>query len=71
MAHERRRPEFTFDEEKIEQLKQPASEVFEDGKIKFETLRHNLVHWAQDEEDNELEHFGLFWLGEKGTRRWW
>lgn len=39
MAHERLRPQFLFDEEKIKQLKQLAPECFEDGKINFETLR--------------------------------
>lgn len=69
MAHERIRPEFSFDEEKIKQLKQIAPECFEDGKINFETLRQNLGDWTQDEEDNELEHFGLFWPGKKDARR--
>ena len=69
MAHERIRPEFSFDEEKIEQLKKIAPECFEDGKINFETLRENLGDWAQDEEDGELEHFGLFWPGKKDARR--
>jgi adenine-specific DNA-methyltransferase len=69
MAHERLRPEFTFDEAKIEQLKQLAPECFEDGKINFETLRQNLGDWAQDEDDAELEHFGLFWPGKREARR--
>ena len=51
MAHERLRPQFLFDEEKIKQLKQLAPESFEDGKINFETLRQNLGDWVQDEED--------------------
>lgn len=69
MAHERIKPEFLFDEEKIKQLKQIAPECFEDGKLNFETLRQNLGDWAQDEEDGELEHFGLFWPGKKDARR--
>lgn len=69
MAHERIKPEFLFDEEKINQLKQIAPECFEDGKLNFETLRQNLGDWAQDEEDGELEHFGLFWPGKKDARR--
>ena len=55
MAHERLRPEFTFDEEKIKQLKQIAPECFEDGKINPDTLLQNLGQWKQDEDD-ELEH---------------
>lgn len=69
MAHERIKPEFLFDEEKIKQLKQIAPECFEDGKINFETLRQNLGDWKQDEEDGDLEHFGLFWPGKKDARR--
>lgn len=69
MAHERLRPQFLFDEEKIKQLKQLAPESFEDGKINFETLRQNLGDWAQDEEDKDLEHFGLFWPGKRDARR--
>ena len=69
MAHERLRPQFLFDEEKLKQLKQLAPESFEDGKINFETLRQNLGDWAQDEEDKDLEHFGLFWPGKRDARR--
>lgn len=69
MAHERLRPQFLFDEEKIKQLKQLAPECFEDGKINFETLRQNLGDWAQDEEEKDLEHFGLFWPGKRDARR--
>lgn len=69
MAHERLRPQFIFDEEKIKQLQQLAPESFEDGKINFETLRQNLGDWAQDEEDPALEHFGLFWPGKRDARR--
>lgn len=68
MAHEKLKPNFVFDEEKIEKLKQLAPECFEDGKINFETLKQNLGHWS-DEEDESLEHFGLFWPGKKLARR--
>ena len=69
MAHERLRPHYIFDETKIEQLKQIAPECFEDGKINFETLRQNLGDWTQNEEDPELEHFGLFWPGKRDARK--
>lgn len=68
MAHERLRPAYLFDEEKIKQLKQLAPECFEDGKVNFETLRQNLGDWESDEDD-ELEHFGLFWPGKKDARK--
>ncbi|MBW2937532.1 site-specific DNA-methyltransferase [Aureisphaera sp. CAU 1614] len=69
MAHEKLRPEFTFDDNKINQLKQIVPECFEDGKINFDTLRQNLGDWAQDEDDDTLEHFGLFWPGKKQARK--
>ncbi|GAA4971483.1 site-specific DNA-methyltransferase [Algibacter aquimarinus] len=69
MAHEKLQPEFTFDDDKINQLKQIVPECFEDGKINFETLRQNLGDWAQDEDDDTLEHFGLFWPGKKEARK--
>ena len=69
MAHEKIRPEFYFDDEKINQLKQIVPECFEDGKINFETLRQNLGDWAQDEDDENLEHFGLFWPGKSLARK--
>ncbi|GAA0194187.1 hypothetical protein GCM10009122_57470 [Fulvivirga kasyanovii] len=68
MSHEKLRPQFLFDEEKIKQLKQIAPECFGDGKINFETLKQNLGEWTQDE-DGETEHFGLFWPGKKDARR--
>ncbi|KAA5542331.1 site-specific DNA-methyltransferase [Adhaeribacter rhizoryzae] len=68
MAHERIKPEFLFDEEKIKQLKQIAPECFEDGKINFETLRQNLGDWL-DDEVSDIEHFGLIWPGKKDARR--
>ncbi|MEP2670421.1 MAG: site-specific DNA-methyltransferase [Cyclobacteriaceae bacterium] len=69
MAHERLRPQFLFDEEKIKQLKKIAPECFEDGKINFETLKQNLGEWAQEDEDGEAEHFGLSWPGKREARK--
>lgn len=69
MSHERLRPHYFFDEEKIVQLKQIVPECFEDGKINFETLRQNLGDWSQNEEDPELEHFGLLWPGKRDARK--
>ena len=68
MAHEKLKPNFVFDEEKIEKLKQLAPECFEDGKINFETLKQNLGEWSE-EEDESIEHFGLLWPGKKQARR--
>jgi adenine-specific DNA-methyltransferase len=68
MPHERLKPEFLFDDDKIAQLKHVAPEAFEDGKINFETLRHNLGDWVQ-REDSDLEYYGLFWPGKKDARK--
>ena len=69
MAHEKLRPEYFFDEAKIAKLKHLAPECFEDGKINFTTLSQNLGDWRLDEEDPELEHFGLFWPGKRDARK--
>lgn len=69
MAHEKLRPNYIFDEVKIEQLKQIAPECFEDGQINFETLKQNLGEWSENEENPELEHFGLFWPGKRDARK--
>jgi len=69
MAHEKLRPDYLFDEAKIAQLKKLAPECFEDGKINFTTLSQNLGDWRLDEEDPELEHFGLFWPGKRDARK--
>lgn len=69
MAHERLRPDFLFDEEKINQLKQIAPECFEDGKINFDTLKQNLGDWTVEDNREDVEHFGLFWPGKKEARR--
>ena len=69
MAHEKLRPQYLFDAEKIEKQKQLTPECFEDGKINFETLKQNLGDWTQNEEDPDLEHFGLFWPGKRDARK--
>jgi adenine-specific DNA-methyltransferase len=69
MAHEKLRPSYFFDEERIKQLKQIAPECFEDGEINFDTLRENLGDFTQHEEDPDLEHFGLFWPGKRDARK--
>lgn len=68
MSHERLKPEYLFDEEKLNELKKIAPECFEDGKINFQTLRQNLGDWVQDD-DEDSEHFGLNWPGKKEARK--
>jgi adenine-specific DNA-methyltransferase len=68
MAHERLRPTFQFDEERLNQLRQIAPEAFADGKINWETLRASLGEHLE-EESTDTEHFGLFWPGKRQARR--
>ncbi len=68
MPHERLRPSFVFDEEKIEHLRQIAPEAFADGKINWEVLKQALGEQLE-EEDANAEHFGLFWPGKREARK--
>jgi len=68
MPIERLRPSFSFDEERIQELKRIVPEVFADGKINWETLKNALGEHLEDE-TAEIEHFGLFWPGKKEARR--
>lgn len=68
MAIEKLRPSWTFDEERIEELKRIAPEAFADGKINWDVLREALGDYL--EEDNpDVEHFGLFWPGKREARK--
>jgi adenine-specific DNA-methyltransferase len=68
MPIEKLRPSFTFDQDKIEQLKAVAPEAFADGKINWDALRAALGDHLEPE-DAEAEHFGLFWPGKREARR--
>ncbi len=68
MPIERLRPSFSFDGERIKELKKIAPEAFADGKINWETLKEALGEYLEDE-SGEVEHFGLFWPGKKEARK--
>lgn len=68
MPHEKLRPSFTIDEEKLSQLKQVIPEAFADGKINWEVLKEALGE-RLEEEGVEAEHFGLFWPGKREALR--
>jgi adenine-specific DNA-methyltransferase len=68
MSYERLRPTFTFDAERIEQLKAIVPEAFADGAINWEALRAALGDYLE-EEGADAEHFGLFWPGKRAARR--
>jgi len=68
MPHERLRPKYHFDQERIDALREIAPEAFADGKINWATLKEALGTQIADEEADS-EHFGLFWPGKRDARR--
>lgn len=68
MSVEKLRPSFTFNEERIEQLKAVAPEAFADGKINWSALKFALGEFLEAEETN-VEHYGLIWPGKREARR--
>lgn len=62
------RPTFTFDQDRLAQLRALAPEAFADGKINWEVLKEALGENLEDESPN-AEHFGLFWPGKREARR--
>jgi adenine-specific DNA-methyltransferase len=68
MPHERLRPEYLFDQDRIDALRSIAPEVFADGKINWSTLKEALGTQIEDDEA-DAEHFGLFWPGKREARR--
>ncbi len=67
MPHERLRPSFTFDDDRIEELKKITPEAFADNQINWEVLKEALGDYL--EEEGETEHFGLFWPGKREARK--
>lgn len=63
---EKLRPTFTFDEDRLAQLRAVVPEAFADGKVNWETLREALGAMLEDETQ---EHFGLTWPGKREARR--
>lgn len=61
-------PTFTFDEDRMAQLRAVVPEAFADGRINWETLRAALGEHLEDDEA-DAEHFGLFWPGKRAARR--
>lgn len=68
MSYERLKPQLTFAQHQLEELKKIAPEAFADGKINWETLKEALGEYLEDE-GAEAEHFGLFWHGKREARR--
>lgn len=68
MSVEKLRPSFTFNEERIEQLKNVAPEAFADGKVNWNVLKEALGEFLEPE-DADVEFFGLTWPGKREARR--
>ncbi len=66
MPIEKLRPSFTFTEDRLAELSAVVPEAFADGKINWDTLRKALGDYLEDENQ---EHFGLFWPGKREARR--
>ena len=68
MSHEKLRPKFTIDSDKLIELKKLVPESFADGKINWDTLKEALGEFSE-EEGLDAEHFGLFWPGKREARK--
>jgi adenine-specific DNA-methyltransferase len=68
MSYQRLRPTFTFDADRLAQLRAVVPEAFADGQINWEALRAALGEHLEDE-SADAEHFGLFWPGKRAARR--
>ena len=60
------RPSFTLTEDRLKELQAVVPEAFADGRINWDTLREALGETLEDE---DKEHFGLFWPGKREARR--
>lgn len=60
------RPSFTLTEDRLRELQAVVPEAFADGRINWDTLREALGETLEDE---DKEHFGLFWPGKREARR--
>ena len=68
MPIQKLRPSFTFDQDRLDQLRAVVPEAFADGKVNWDTLKEALGERLEDE-DSDAESFGLFWPGKRDARR--
>lgn len=61
------RPEYTLQDDRLEHMKALFPEAVADGELDWDALRDILG--AQEEEDGDIERFGLFWPGKHQARR--
>jgi adenine-specific DNA-methyltransferase len=61
------RPQYTFTEDRLIELKQLFPEAFEDGVFNLDTLKTLIGDYSTD--SNAKEHFGLNWVGKQDARK--
>jgi len=61
--------EFKLNEEQLKQLKQIVPEAFKDNILDFNSLYEALSDFLEDDENTDLEQFGLSWPGKRQAKR--
>lgn len=61
------KPEYTFTEDRLNELKRLFPEAFEDGVFNLDTLKTLIGEYSTD--NNAKEHFGLNWVGKQDARK--
>ena len=69
MPMERIKPDAFPSADRIEALKELFPEAFADGAINWATLRDLAATLPAEDEEENSEHFGLFWPGKREARR--
>ncbi|QBA63661.1 site-specific DNA-methyltransferase [Muriicola soli] len=60
-------PQYTFTDDRLNELKQLFPEAFEDGVFNLNTLKELIGEYSTD--SSVKEHFGLNWVGKQDARR--
>jgi len=60
---------YKLNEDQIKQLKQIVPEAFKDNILDFNSLYEALSDFLEDDENTELEQFGLSWPGKRQAKR--
>ena len=60
---------YKLNEEQLKQLKQIVPEAFKDNMLDFNSLYEALSDFLEDDENTELEQFGLSWPGKRQAKR--
>lgn len=66
MPHERLKPTFTLDEERMAELKRVVPEAFADGKVNWDALREAL---GENLEEEGKEHYVFTWPGKRAAKK--